>query len=77
MKVHSLKIAPNYFKDVKSCIKPFEIRKNDRDFKVHDVLALKEYANGEYTGEEVLRGVTYITDYEQKENYVVMAVVPA
>lgn len=36
--VHELKIAPEYFKDVRTGLKKFEIRKNDRDFKVGDRL---------------------------------------
>ena len=36
MKVHNLKIKPQYFKDVVSGIKTFEVRKNDRNFKVGD-----------------------------------------
>ena len=40
MKVHNLKIKPQYFKDVVSGIKTFEVRKNDRNFKVGDLMVL-------------------------------------
>lgn len=40
---HELKILPKYFEDVMTGKKNFEIRKNDRDFKVGDYLLLKEY----------------------------------
>lgn len=71
---HELKIAPEFFKAVCSGAKSFEIRRNDRDFKVDDMLLLQEYKpnSGEYTGRTVCRRVTYLTDYAQKENYVVM-----
>lgn len=72
---HKLKILPEYFKEVCTGKKSFEIRKNDRGFHVGDTLLLCEFApdNG-FTGRVVDRKVTYITDYEQKENYVVMAI---
>ena len=43
MKVHELKILPEYYKAQKAGKKNFEIRKNDRDYKVGDKLVLKEY----------------------------------
>jgi len=42
MKTHELKLDIKYFDDVKSGKKNFEIRKNDRDFKVGDILELKK-----------------------------------
>jgi len=75
--VHKLKLHPEYFKEVCTGKKSFEIRKNDRDFKIGDTLLLQEFKPGtqEYTGRVVERKITYITDYAQKENYVVMAIV--
>ena len=74
---HKLKILPQYFEDVCSGKKSFEIRKNDRDFKVGDTLFLMEFDTLAHscTGRVVERKITYITDYAQKENYVVMAIV--
>ena len=46
MKTHELKLDIRYFDDVKSGKKNFEIRKNDSDFKVGDILELKAYVNG-------------------------------
>lgn len=40
---HKLKIHPPFFASVKRGDKPFEIRKNDRNFKVGDVLELEEW----------------------------------
>lgn len=42
MKTHDLKLDIKYFDDVKSGKKNFEIRKNDRDFQVGDILELKK-----------------------------------
>lgn len=40
--IHQLKCESRYFEDTASGIKPFEVRLNDRDFKVGDFLALNE-----------------------------------
>lgn len=60
LREHELKILPEYFSEVKAGRKNFEIRRNDRDYRVGDILILKEYRKGKYTGEEVRRKVTYI-----------------
>lgn len=39
----TLKQAPKYFEEVKSKIKGFEIRKNDRGYRVGDILELKKF----------------------------------
>jgi len=72
--VHKLKTWPSYFYAVARGEKTFEIRKNDRDFKVGDVLILQCYDpdKGTYTGHEVVKKVTYITDWEQKPGNVVL-----
>lgn len=74
--VHKLKIHPEYFEAVSKRKKNFEIRKNDRDFKVGDILILKEFVpeNNEFTSRFITREITYITDYAQNENYVVLSV---
>lgn len=55
--LHSLKIAPDHFAGQVNGTKTFELRLNDRDFQVGDVLALQEYAHPEYTGRNVKRYV--------------------
>ena len=40
-KIIELKILPEYFEAVKSGKKTFELRKNDRDFCVGDILILR------------------------------------
>lgn len=47
---HELKIKPEYFKDVQEGLKKFELRKNDRDFRVGDTVVLIEFAEGFSTG---------------------------
>ncbi|WP_285046665.1 DUF3850 domain-containing protein [Lactococcus petauri] len=48
MKTHELKLDIKYFDEVKNGTKNFEIRKNDRDFKVGDILELKAFKDGFY-----------------------------
>lgn len=92
MKLHELKILEKCAVEKKEGLKPFEIRKNDRDFKVGDLVKYnvvehyteltppyrtlkKESCNTElteYFNNRVFR-IKYITDYEQKNGYVVFA----
>lgn len=78
--IHELKILPEFFKDVRSGKKTFEIRKCDRPFCVGDLLALNEYdpVHTIYTGRSVLVYVDYIlsdADY-CKGGYIVMSIKP-
>ncbi|EDN7323724.1 DUF3850 domain-containing protein [Listeria monocytogenes] len=73
-KTHSLKILPEYFDAIDHGVKTFEIRKNDRNFKVGDILILREYDEEHYTGPELKTKITYITDYAQQDGYVVLGI---
>lgn len=79
MNTHKLKTWPLFFKAHLDGGKNFEIRVNDRDFQVDDYVILEEFdpITEEYTGRYLTRIITYITDYCQKANRVVMAVEPA
>lgn len=74
--VHSLKIAPKYFEKVVSKEKSFEVRYNDRNFQVGDILKLMKYTEGSYTGRSVYVKVTYILrDFEGLQpNFVVLSI---
>lgn len=75
MKIHSLKILPEYFEAVVQGYKKFEIRENDRDYQVGDKLELHEFIPDKgYTGDYLMVQVTYMTDYAQKNGYVVMGI---
>ena len=76
LKIHDLKIAPRYMQAQLAGIKNFEIRKNDRDYKVGDRLWLREWDGQDYTGRKVTVYVTYITDYGQRDGYVVLGTSP-
>jgi ASC-1-like (ASCH) protein len=75
MKHIYLKILPEYYEAVKCGDKTFEVRLNDRDYQVNDVLHLQEFNNGRYTGRELVVAVTYILDNPTycKKGYVIMS----
>lgn len=78
--IHQLKILPNYFEEVITGRKTFELRLNDRLFKEGDFLALNEWdKNGFYTGRSCIVYVDYILDDAPQlllENVVCMAIKP-
>jgi len=73
---HYLKTWPEYFEAVQSGRKTFEIRRNDRDYQVGDTLVLVEWCpiKKAYTGQTIEKTITYITNFAQVEDYVVMGI---
>lgn len=72
---HVLKTWPSYFAAIASGVTTFEVRVNDRDFAVGDVLRLQEFdpaapparmdrsggvLDRRYSGREAFRRVTYV-----------------
>jgi ParB family chromosome partitioning protein len=57
---HELKIRPEFFSAVRSGDKRFELRKDDRGFKVGDRLVLREWDDNGYSGEQVCCRIDYI-----------------
>lgn len=58
---HYLKCETEYFQAVENGLKAFELRKNDRDYKVHDIVQFEEVVNGEKTGRKLEpREIVYI-----------------
>lgn len=62
MKEHDIKVWPPYYAAIEADEKLFEVRKNDRDYQVGDVLRMREYAPGpdEYTGKQMRRKILYM-----------------
>lgn len=60
--LHELKCWPGYFQAILDGEKTFEIRKNDREFRVGDTVRLKEYQplRQEYTGREKTFVISYV-----------------
>ncbi len=65
---HELKCWPEFFQAMLEGHKPFDARRNDRNFQVNDILILREWTPadsvystvGEYSGREMGAYVTYI-----------------
>ena len=57
---HELKILPEFFKAIQLSLKRAEVRKNDRNYIVGDILILKEYSNNKFTGREIKRLISHI-----------------
>jgi hypothetical protein len=79
--VHNLKTWPLSFDAIRRAVKSFDIRLNDRDFKVGDNLILEEYdpVSKKKTGKHCRRIVTYILEggeFGLPKGYVCMAIVP-
>lgn len=60
MATHNLKMLPEYFQSVTLGNKTFELRKNDRDYRIGDIVNLCEYFDGKYTGYEIKAIITYV-----------------
>ena len=81
--IHSVKCIAKYFEDVISGRKCFESRRNDRDYKVGDFIALNEVQLDEDgiqcpTGKCTLCLITYVLDDPEyvKEGYVILGLRP-
>ena len=70
MVIHKLKLSADYYDDSASGVKTFEIRKNDRNFKVGDIIELREWlwsaleGKGAHTGNVHWKIITYILEDE-------------
>jgi Domain of unknown function (DUF3850) len=73
---HELKMWPEYFEPTFVGLKRFDLRKNDRGFKVGDTVKLREWkpngiaeqqhgaqlGDGEYTGRELVQRICYMIE---------------
>lgn len=75
MKTHLLKLKPEYALAKILGIKSFEIRLNDRDFHLDDLVKYScpddEFLN--FALKSRVYCITYICDYEQKNGYIVFS----
>ena len=82
--IHKLKTWPVFFEAIMNGIKTFEVRYNDRRFKVGDRLDLFEFdpdamENGEYTGRHCHRFISYILDtnpFIDLKGYIILGLQP-
>lgn len=74
MKIHVLKLEQPFFDDVYNNQKEFEVRKNDRDFKLGDRIKFVEYPHQQFS-KFVIKDVKYILEGGQHgidKDYVVL-----
>jgi len=76
MQVHELKTINPFFEDVWNGLKDFEVRKNDRNFKVGDRLKLVEHGNYKRSiPRYIIKDVKYILNggqYGISSDYVIL-----
>lgn len=65
VKYHDLNIKPNDFESVLKGIRTFWTTFNDRDFKVNDVIILREWENNEYSERKIVKTISYKLEGEQ------------
>lgn len=70
---YDLKILPEYFESVICNKKNFELRKDDRNFRVGDRVGLEEFDGGKYTGRTCIVEIKYVlrncSEYGLKNGY--------
>jgi hypothetical protein len=76
---HKLKTWTEFYRRIVSREKKFELRKNDRDYQVGDILILQEYFPNleKYSGEETAVRVVYILHgpaFGIEKDYCVMSI---
>lgn len=64
--IHDLKVWPAQFTPLRSGVKRFEVRWNDRDYHAGDVLHLREWdpETRQYTSDSIMVVVTYVLQGE-------------
>lgn len=62
MRAHKIKTWPTFFRAVRDGVKPFEMRRADRDYQVGDYLCLVEFdpSTDTMTGAYLYRRITFL-----------------
>lgn len=80
MKLHVLKIEDNYYQEVRKERKKAELRKDDRDYKVGDLIHFTDTSGDEFQDNFNLYLITHILPcrslFESKVDYVVISITP-
>ena len=76
--VHNIKIDENHLRDVNSGEKTFEVRCDDREYEVDDIVIMHGFDRSastpddlRYSGRIAVTQITYVTKYMQKKGFVV------
>lgn len=81
MKIHRVKCFDRWFAEVTTGLMPFEIRRNDRNYEVGDLIELNETRDAGYTGRAALFRITFVLTSEGfpdgiKDGYAVLGIEP-
>ena len=61
---HQIRCGKTFFEEILKGVKPFTLRKDDRNYKVGDILEKMEFDDGKYTGRSIKQEVIYkLEDY--------------
>ena len=75
---HVLKILPEYFNLVKSGVKTFELRYNDRKFKIGDIIELVTFLDEHTEPSKLHVKITYVLQncpqYGLKEGFAILGI---
>ena len=73
--IHKLKISPIYYEAIENGSKTYEIRKDDRNYQVGDVLELCEYEEMKYTGKKLYADIlSVLRGTNCKDGYCIMSI---
>lgn len=71
------KVLPEYYKEIRTHRKMFEIRKDEDNVQAGDILVLREWDGEKYTGGKTRREVTYVLrnvpQYGLMDGYCIMS----
>lgn len=75
--IHNLKIQSEYYDDVITGVKRFELRKDDRGFEVGDLIVFLEYKKDVFTGRvseamPILYKLKDCPEYGLKDGYCIL-----
>jgi len=75
--IHKITVDSIDFHNIKRHFKFYDIRKNDRDYRIGDTIVYREQETFGYSGNEVKRDITYLeTKCEGlQEGYVVLSII--
>lgn len=64
MKTHEVKSWPDYFASLIDGSRQFDLRENDRNYRVGDIIRFREFDDrtGKYTDAELRRRITYVME---------------
>lgn len=73
---HQIRLASSYYDDVAAGRRTFELRKNDRHYKIGDTLEMLEFKDGRNTGRTICAEVTYILEDHTglEDGYCILAI---